>query len=311
MKYYIVQLVDAANVIDLISKIAMEQFESLGQSNFSLEEAQVDEILGERAFSGGDIPLEVIEEVESSCRSLPVEFYFEREELASAFLKEIEQKYMGVTAKLTEKEVRDWNATWRMHYSTIKVDDVITIYPEWMKDEVGEREIKIYPGQGFGTGEHETTWLCIEHLGKLISKGGKIESCLDFGCGSGILGISATKLVGCITDYCDIDRAALDNCLGNIILNFPGKDFLGSRLVIRERFVAEKKYDLVFANILLNILIEEEETLASSLNSGGILIVSGILKDQQAELLNRFSKRFKVRYDSLRNDWSAVTLEKI
>ena len=88
---------------------------------------------------------------------------------------------------LEEKESQDWNESWREHYSSIQITEEFSICPSW-EEPKSEKYIKIYPGLGFGTGEHETTELCLAASWSLGVD--SFESCLDFGCGSGILGIT-------------------------------------------------------------------------------------------------------------------------
>ena len=238
---------------------ATSLFNCSGIEEFSLDEPMVDEILGDRAYSGGDLPLAVLDEVDEAC-SKSYKFYFDKQNCE----KDVEefQNYLasqGVTvSKVERKKVEDWNEKWRESYRPIEVSSELIIIPSWEKVENRESEIYIYPGMGFGTGGHETTYLCLKHfedIRKNLQAGGL---CLDFGCGSGILGIAAIKKLKMAVDFCDIDKNALDNCVQNLELNFEDKDLGGQRLVIRDRFKAEKKYQLVFANILENILIDEK-----------------------------------------------------
>ena len=158
---------------------------------------------------------------------------------------------------------------------------------------------------GFGTGEHETTFLCLKHFEDLLEKGQTFTNCLDFGCGSGILGIAAIKRDESLVDFCDIDKNALNNCQQNLVLNFEGKDLTGNTLVSREKFKAIKKYDLIFANILENILIEEKDLLLESLSDKGILIVSGILTNQIETIKKEYSS-LEVVNTYEKSDWASI-----
>jgi ribosomal protein L11 methyltransferase len=130
------------------------------------------------------------------------------------------------------------------------------------------------------------------------------DTCLDFGCGSGILGIAAMKTKKMRTHFCDIDRSALENCTQNLVLNFSGQNLEGTELIIRERYVP-KKYDLVFANILEHVLISEKPTIMDSIKSGGYLIVSGILNHQVDTIIKAYSHMEKKSVVS-KGDWSAI-----
>jgi ribosomal protein L11 methyltransferase len=162
---------------------------------------------------------------------------------------------------------------------------------------------------GFGTGTHETTYLCLNLFDKISDQLKPGSHCLDFGCGSGILGIAALKIKRMPVLFCDIDKNALDNCVQNLVLNFEGENLEGSKLVIRERY-HPSEYDLVFANILEHVLIMEKEIILASLKGNGFLIVSGLLNHQVETIVSHYSFLEKVAVVS-KNDWSAILFKKV
>ena len=298
-----------------LNEIALSSFHADGVEEFSIDEAMVDEILGERAYSGGDIPTEVISEVESEVKSrneISFRYYFFNGDLKRAedFYRFIQENHEDITVSCEKQEFSDWNEEWKKHYSPIEVTKNLKVVPEWFKEE-NHREnsdnIYINPGMGFGTGEHETTYLCLK-LYDSVSK--EIEDkglCLDFGCGSGILGIGAIKKNDMVVDFIDIDPAALDNCHENLKLNFYEEKLNGHRLMIRERFKVNEKYNLVFANILEHVLVSEKPNILNSLNGGGYLVLSGILNDQVENILNEYATLSHVETLS-KGDWSAILM---
>ena len=134
------------------------------------------------------------------------------------------------------------------------------------------------------------------------------QTCLDFGCGSGILGIAAMKTKKMKTHFCDIDKSALDNCMQNIVLNFNGEDLTGTELFLRERYV-NKKYHLIFANILEHVLISEKSTLVDSLLPNGLVVMSGLLNHQVDSIIGIFTELEKISIVS-KGDWSAILFRK-
>lgn len=297
-----------------IDQVAFETFSCDGVNDFSLDEAQVDEILGKDAFCGGDLPAELAARIEENVGQKNGKTYVFFEDDAAERSEKFQEYLTAHQIKFeTQTQVtQDWDAEWRKHYAPIEVTEDLRVVPAWMKDESREKKLEIYidPGRGFGTGEHETTFLCLKHLSELEAAGVHFKESLDFGCGSGILGIAHLLYGGERCDFVDIDKNALDNCLRNIELNLEGRDLAGSALILRERFSVEQTYDLVFANILEHVLISEKELILSTLKPGSRLIVSGILKEQEENILSHYQSLKHVKTHS-KGDWLAVLFEKL
>ena len=318
--YYLVILKELKKDISEDIQMALQDYDCDGVEDFSLEEATVDQILGDRAYSGGDIPQEVLFEVERFCQESPgrgAKLFFyqgEAQKNAQTFCDKLEEKG-SCEVKLLEFKWEDWNQEWRKYYSPIEVGEQLRVVPEWMKNDGDEEnEIYIYPGMGFGTGEHETTYLCLKAFENLRAYRGVIKRVLDFGCGSGILGIAALRKIPHIyCEFCDVDRNALDNCRQNLLLNFTEDVLRDQRLVSRERYQLSpdaEKFDLIFANILAPVLKSEKNILQDDLKSGGKLIISGILSNQVDEVKDEY--RDLIVHDHLsKGEWSCLVFEKL
>lgn len=297
----------------IAENLAVNEFEALGIEEFSLNEPEVDALLGERSYSGGDLPQEVLDEVEERVLKGPVNFrfFFSDADNASAFLHKVQNSFL-CEVQIEEKEGQDWNAEWKKHYSPIEVNDKLTIVPSWNNDFTSKsREtISIYPGMGFGTGSHETTFLCLKlFTEKLLSH--NISTCLDFGSGSGILGLSVFKFFpDAKVDFYDIDSEANKNCYQNAEIN--GLEDKAFRLLlpeVRERLL--KKYDVVFANILESILLQERDFLIDHVAEGGSIIVSGLLKHQAQGIIESYQKQgLTLASHEVKGDWAAILFEK-
>lgn len=308
---------DNVQIADEINAYALEDFGCDGVEEFSLEESRVDEILGERAYSGGDIPEALLDEVQDATRnqeSLTYKYFFYQNKFeinAANFVLFIKENFSELPFFTAQKNFEDWNAEWKKFYKPIIISERLEIIPEWLKEShaaSSAQKIYIYPGMGFGTGTHETTYLCLDLYDKIADQLQSTSICLDFGCGSGILGITALKTKKMATIFCDIDKSALDNCMQNIALNFENENLNGSKLVIRDRFIPIKS-DLIFANILENILIAEKDIILSSLKGSGFLIVSGLLNHQVNSIVLKYKELEKVMVTS-KNDWSAILFKR-
>lgn len=288
--------------IELNSSLAWENDNCIGVEEYSFNEEEVDSFLGEKAFSAGDVTHEVLDEMEgaSSKDRFKMIIYYEvsKDEEIEIFLKSL--KYVSVA--IEDQNEKDWNEEWRKNYKEIIVNDNLKVIPSWEKKEDSKNNIYIYPGMGFGTGTHETTFLCLKLYEEINTPNN--STVLDMGCGSGILGIAAIKKNNSSVDFVDIDKDALENCLQNLELNEYQKYNKNQVLVIRERFTPEK-YDLIFANILNFVLIKEKDILVNNLKKDGYLIVSGLLNNQTEEIINAYSSLECIKVES-KGDWSAI-----
>ncbi len=317
-KYYRIVVTGKASQLSQLMNEAISDYGCQGVEEFALEEKRVDEILGERAYSGGDVPQSVLDEVEEVTRkevenSFNFFFYDENcEERATLFYGHL-QSVPNVCGKIIEEDWQDWNSEWRKHFSPLKISDKLNVIPEWMKGEFKDHSsVYIYPGMGFGTGNHETTFICLSVLEKLIELEQNVDRVLDFGCGSGILGVASIKRGNSLVDFCDIDRNALDNTLQNLQLNFDENELNGHRLVIRDRFAPQEEYNLIFANILAHILTLEKETILKGLKIGGHLVLSGILNDQVNDVIKEYaSESMAVEEILSKGDWSGILLKRV
>ncbi|MBF0297266.1 MAG: 50S ribosomal protein L11 methyltransferase [Oligoflexia bacterium] len=337
--------------IEKIKNDSLAKFNSSGIEEFSMDEAEVDEMLGDRSYSGGDIPIETLLEVESKNalkKNISFKFYFdsERAEFDSEnfveYINIIKAKYPSIIVKKEKKQYEDWDKIWKEFYSPIKISSIFEIIPSFLKDNYQSDSqcfVYIYPGQGFGTGGHETTHLCLEFLSELCSddknKRGPFSfdnaKILDFGCGSGILGISALKycyknnLNFSVVDLLDIDSKALENAQINLEWNFDKSAFPKNVNLIQKNTArglnlqgSKEGHNLIFANILMNVLLEEKSYLISLLAPNGFLIISGLLQEQMNITLNEYLRnnenndlKLKLISQKTKGDWGALLLQKI
>jgi len=303
--------------LENVKKSAFDDYYCGGCLDFVMDEPEVDETLGDKAYSGESIPGEALKTMEDSQEfksgSWFKLFFYEdgHKRNVDNFQKYLKTKYPNLIYKEEVKPWEDWNTEWRKSFETIEVSSRLRIVPEWEKEEwSGKKEaLFIYPGMGFGTGNHETTFLCLQFLDELTYKRKEtFDFCLDFGCGSGILGIAALKLVKKLSvDFCDLEVEALENCKNNLEINFPAGNLEGSRLVSRERFSPTKKYTLIFANILEHVLLKELLLLDECLLDHGYLVLSGILLEQREHVKKEFTlKGFKFLEEKVKGQWAAL-----
>ncbi len=211
---------------------------------------------------------------------------------------------------------QDWMAAWKKHYAPIPVGEKILILPAWQEPEQGEDRvlIRINPAMAFGTGTHPTTQLILVLLEKYIQPG---QPLIDVGCGSGILSIAALKLGATQVVAVDVDGAAIVSTLENAGLNDISEDVLetgkGSvEEVLSERF-SFNQAPLVLVNILATIILRLfDQNLADLVTPGGILLLSGILDHQEAEMVAKAEANgFKLLERISQADWIGLAFQKI
>lgn len=235
-----------------------------------------------------------------------VYFYFEDRADAERFVDIIrEQTGVAPFPKIERKEPEDWNQKWRAQYTGVDIPPFWKVQPIWAASAVkklNERVIWMNPSLGFGTGEHPTTQLCLEWLGDEITLENKVV--LDFGTGSGILGIGAA-LLGARVLAVEIDPLALESAKECIQLNN-----LESQIQLSTKLPeAAPTFNLIVANILRNVLMDHAEELAKRLLPGGMIIVSGLLRIDLPEVEAAFLKHLPqgTRTEARsKGDWMAL-----
>jgi len=202
-------------------------------------------------------------------------------------------------------EEKGWLKNWYDNYKPIIVKP-FKIVPLWLSnDEPVENYIPIYINSGiaFGTGEHETTQLCLK-LMSLINIKDKVV--LDIGTGSGILAIAASKLGAKKVYAFDLDPVAVEVAKENVKNNNVSnvEVFQGDALSYRGKY-----YDVITANLVWGILKKLSRSIKRMIKRNGFLIASGILEDQLLDFINLYeSEGFKYINHVYKNDWVGVLL---
>ena len=225
-------------------------------------------------------------------------------------LKDIAQ-YLPIgagTIEISVKNEDDWANAWKKYYKPFRLGEHIYIVPTWIEPEdVREDDIRITmdPGMAFGTGTHETTYMCIELLESLIQGG---ERLYDIGCGSGILGI-ASALCGADPVVCsDLDGNAVQVAKENVRMNQVEdkvRVFKGNLLEV-DAF-AEAKADIVVSNIIADVIIMLAPQIPSVLKEGGKYISSGIIRERLDDVKQALTDSgFTIEKVVEKGSWAAV-----
>ena len=230
--------------------------------------------------------------------------------------------YLGRIQPLPEptyKQIADqnWMEAWKQHYKPIRIGERLVIVPAWMESPDPSRiAIRIDPGMAFGTGTHPTTQLCLELVEKAIldfrlpNNGFRA---IDVGCGSGILSIAALKLGAKSALGVDIDAGSIQNARENADTNGIGEELVlgvGSVREIMDGQFPFRQAPLVLANILAPVIVRLFDAgLAELIDEGGVIILSGILQDQEQSVVEAAqAKGLRLKDRKQMGDWVALTM---
>ena len=190
---------------------------------------------------------------------------------------------------------QDWVRLTQSQFTPIKVSDKLYIVPSWHTiPDPSALGIILDPGLAFGTGSHPTTLMCLRWLAEHVTAQ---HTVLDYGCGSGILAITAKRLQAKTVVGVDIDPQAIESSQNNALINQVRVNFS-----LPDEFVSQE-YDIVIANILSNPLRMLASALASYVIPGGQIVLSGILASQVEEMSEIYQQWFKLEVYQVVDGW--------
>ncbi|MBK7811815.1 MAG: 50S ribosomal protein L11 methyltransferase [Saprospiraceae bacterium] len=214
-------------------------------------------------------------------------------------------KSFGLDFDEEHYENQDWNAQWESNFKDILIGDKLQVRAVFHETnpEVME-EIIIAPKMAFGTGHHATTSMILEWMMDQKMNGMKV---LDFGCGTGILGIYALKKSAAYLALVDIEPEAIENSIENLELNSLNANWIKEGSI---EAIPDIQFDIILANITRNILTELMDDLLLKLSKQGTMIISGFL-EQDKVFMEEFckSKNLQVVKVIQQLDWIAMVLK--
>lgn len=265
------------------------------------------ELLSASACEAG---FEAFEDTETGIDGYVQRQLFDKNALDNA-LQEMPLEGVRVTYDVAEVEDQDWNSGWEEEgFEPIGVSDDFIVYDAKHTDmsafagNDGVRRVFIEARNAFGTGTHQTTRMILRRLLSMDLHG---KSVLDCGCGTGILGISASLLGAAFVLGYDIDEWSADNARHNATLN--GVDnmevLLGDASVLGG---VKERFDVAIANINRNILIADMSAFATHIKPGGVLILSGFYESDVTMLTRSATENGLVLHDVITDEeWASAS----
>ena len=241
-------------------------------------------------FDGGDFVLSSYRDVEESQTSMQI-FFPEpegdggtmRERAICALRAALEIVGVNPEIKVRTFPDEDWTLSYRLHFKTAVISPRLAVVPSWetFMPSPGQKMLRIDPGMAFGTGNHATTRACLEY----IAEAEPTATFLDVGCGSGILAIAAKLLGFGEVQGFDLDADAVRVATESAALNGVKIPFFrGDLSGIMPGNPEIAPADFVAANVLGPVLIRFATRIASFVNLGGRLLLSGILDELYPEV---------------------------
>lgn len=195
-----------------------------------------------------------------------------------------------------------WVEKWKETFHPIETEKIV-ICPEWQTVTTDKIVFKMDTGIAFGTGQHETTSMCLFFAENMDLTN---KTVLDVGCGSGILGLCSLLLGAKSAELVDIDSQATDIALHNAQING-----LTDKCSIKTGSLTEKTggtFDVVFANLTADILALLYNQISSVVHCGTTVVLSGILDVKLEQVENLYSQKFNVQSRAAKGEWRALLL---
>ena len=207
----------------------------------------------------------------------------------------------------------EWSESWKKFFKPIEIGRALLIKPSWSKrrPRKGQGVVVLDPGLSFGTGQHPTTLFCLEQMESARRQGSR-QSFLDIGTGSGILAIAAAKLGYGPVKAFDIDPVAIRVARANARRNRVG----GLVSITRQDLsrlpnLPSRRYDLICANLISTVLLQESARILNRLRPGGRLLLAGILATEFSRVRRAYeSAGLKLIATQVGGEWQSGAFEK-
>lgn len=237
-----------------------------------------------------------------------------RSEMSALKIRDENKAFGRLAVELANVCEEDWANNWKQYFKPLTVGEKLVVKPSWEDYSGGDGRtiLEIDPASSFGTGQHNTTQLCLELIEKNLCNGDRL---LDLGCGSGILSIAAVLLGAEKVTAVDISQNSVETAKENASKNNISADkytaYCGD--IISDNTLVEKigsGFDIIAANIVADVLIAMSPLFEKFVKKGGTLILSGIITERADEVIEAMkSEGYALSEIREKDGWAAVSFK--
>lgn len=215
---------------------------------------------------------------------------------------------MPTSLQVREETVNDadWESAWKEFFKPVRTADYMVVKPTWVDfdAEPGQIVIEIDPGMAFGTGNHETTRLCLAMLEKFVHEG---ETVVDVGCGSGVLALAAAKIGAGKVYALDADPMAVEVTRENAAVNGVENTVDAMRSDLLSDLPQGVTADMVVCNIIADVIIRLVPQLPDVLRENGMFLCSGIIRERVPDVIDALNEaNMRVISAASAGEWAAL-----
>ena len=245
-----------------------------------------------------NIGFEGFEESDDSLKAFIKEADFKKEEVDTIG----NNLNLSYTSSVIEQQ--NWNAQWESSFEPVIINDFAAVRAGFHEPvKIVRHEIIITPKMSFGTGHHATTYLVMEQMSKLDFTD---KTVLDFGTGTGILAILAEKMGAKEILAIDNDEWSIDNAKENLVLNHSKNITIQQA----ETIASGNIYDVILANINLNVILASMNVIKKACNAGGLILLSGFLNTDEAQITAALlSNGLRLKSITRQKDWICALVD--
>jgi len=245
-------------------------------------------------------PFEGYEEIDGYLKAFIAETSYKEE-----YIVEVAAYFPSLQYILSVVENINWNKQWEQNFQPVTVGNFVAVRAHFhLPIAHVQHEIIITPKMSFGTGHHATTYMMMQAMQPIDFTNKKV---VDFGTGTGVLAILASKLGATSILALDYDDWSIENAKENLLQN----NTTAIELLLSDKLLTNATFDIILANINLNVILNNMASITASCKKATIILLSGFLKDDEATIKNALRDNDISYIETLQSgEWIAIKAAK-